>query len=151
MWECCSCSFIIQNCIPHFSHRICMNLHCVAKPMIVNETNHFKIGKVCTQFCPFFHQCNHCICVIQKFVAPWERDQRNLYAPNVYAEMLVDAKVVLEQSQDQGFTIKIQIFQLINILHLSSETRIDCEFDDLSQRKNHLKMLLRIHLQYSSQ
>ena len=60
-------------------------------------------------------------------------------------------RLFLEQSQDQGFTIKIQIFQLINILHLSSETRIDCEFDDLSQRKNHLKMLLRIHLQYSSQ
>ena len=60
-------------------------------------------------------------------------------------------RLFLEQSQDQGFTIKIQIFQLINILHMTIVTQIDCEFDALSQRKTPLKKLLRIHLQYSSQ
>ena len=47
-------------------------------------------------------------------------------------------RLFLEQSQDQGFTIKIQIFQLVSILDWSIGTRIDCEFDALSQRKNHL-------------
>ena len=37
------------------------------------------------------------------FVAPWERDQRNLYAPNVYAEMLVDAKVVFRTNSRSRF------------------------------------------------